>query len=58
MPFLEGIQKVKNLYNELRLNKPNFFHFVGILGKTYLLELLKQTNDIKSVLEDVIRTQK
>ena len=58
MPFLENIQKIRNLYKELKVDKPNFFHFVGILGKTYLLELLKQTSDIKGVLEDVIRTQK
>ena len=58
MPFLENIQKIRNLYKELKVDKPNFFHFVGILGKTYLLELLKQTSDIKGILEDVIRTHK
>ena len=55
MPFLESAQKVGNLYKDLKVDKPNFFHFIGILGKTYLLELQKQTNDIKSALEDAMR---
>ena len=58
MPFLESTQKVGNLYKDLKVDKPNFFHFVGILGKTYLLELQKQTNDIKSILEDIMQIQK
>jgi len=46
MPFLENVQKV---------DRPNFFHFVGIFGKKYLLELQKKTNDIKSILENNIK---
>ena len=55
MPFLENNEKVGNLYKELRVDNPNFFHFIGILGKTFLIELQKQTNDIKGALEDAMR---
>jgi hypothetical protein len=44
MPFLENSAKIK---------KPNFFHFVGILGKEIINTLQNKNIDIESFLIDL-----
>ena len=46
MPFLA---------NTLKIDEPNFFHFVGIPGKKFLLALQNKYNNIEKALENIIK---
>ena len=46
MPFLE---------NSTKINKPNFFHFVGMVGKHIINKLQEKNIRIESFLSELIK---